>query len=884
MTSLLPMVVSNVLFAAGLALVALVVTRCWRSPQLAHALWALVLIKLITPPVAVYPLPDGWLDEGVEPAADGPLEGGDAISLVESPPPAIVPGDLTDTVVESVPPDLKPEPIAPSVTPAIEAVDTTEAKPSKGLWKQILTGVRSNWDQILLSIWGLGSLAYILASMHGIRQFKRLLSASVGAPDEVASASSRLARKLGLNRCPPIRVIEMPIPPLVWSLGIRPIVLLPSGLLKGLKEPQRDSVLAHELAHVRRRDDLVRWLEIVTLFIFWWNPLAWLARCKLREAEEECCDAWVVWMLPHERRDYGEALLKTIEFLTDRPVMRVTGGSTFGSAFYKRRIEMILKQNISRKMSWKASVLVATFAVCILPAAAQIRSNEEGNGVDKALRSAGEASGEQTTDSMSLPNQLDPQLVLGSIVDTQGRAIAGAKLFARFYGRHGLDRPKWGSECSTRNEGRFALSVPSAEKFEGKHVFGDFVWIRSTGHDLKVVSLKRDFLGQDEEPEITLAPQSSIQFVINGPDGNPIKGALVEPWLYRGSLVPENIRNEFAVRSDREGKVRLTAVPRDQLKAVRVTTKEFGSQDFRLLDKTVSEHVLQLGKPGTLLVRLIGVHASKIKKANAGITDVKSFHADALVRTAGLDSNRQTNGLAKLRNGEFLFSKLAPGAGNLTIMVEPSLPFRPRIGHMPNERGRKVPLEVEIVSEQRTEVEIPIERALQIEGVVRETGTKVPIPDVFVSVRDGQNMSNAVYTDAKGKFKAFVLPDVGERISVQIVDLPNPFVVPGKPTFYFPIKLKVGMFKLDLPPIDVDRGRSLLGTLIDGKGQAVSGTKLSVSSSRNQRNYGQVITDRDGNFTFTQLPQRVPLTFTDEGKKRLDIVKEDPFTLRISKK
>ena len=55
---------------------------------------------------------------------------------------------------------------------------------------------------------------------------------------------------------------------------------------------EQDAVLAHELAHLKRRDHWVRRLEAIVLGLYWWYPGAWWARRQLERAEEECCDAW----------------------------------------------------------------------------------------------------------------------------------------------------------------------------------------------------------------------------------------------------------------------------------------------------------------------------------------------------------------------------------------------------------------------------------------------------------------------------------------------------------------------------------------------------------------------------------------------------------------
>jgi beta-lactamase regulating signal transducer with metallopeptidase domain len=67
-----------------------------------------------------------------------------------------------------------------------------------------------------------------------------------------------------------------------------PVLLLPRDLLDELTPDERDALLAHELAHVRRRDHWVRLLELAATALFWWYPVAWWARAALRRAEERC--------------------------------------------------------------------------------------------------------------------------------------------------------------------------------------------------------------------------------------------------------------------------------------------------------------------------------------------------------------------------------------------------------------------------------------------------------------------------------------------------------------------------------------------------------------------------------------------------------------------
>jgi beta-lactamase regulating signal transducer with metallopeptidase domain len=65
----------------------------------------------------------------------------------------------------------------------------------------------------------------------------------------------------------------------------------------------------HELAHGKRRDHGVVWIELAAGVIWWWNPVFWHVRSRLREQAELSCDAWVISALPHGRRAYAESLL-----------------------------------------------------------------------------------------------------------------------------------------------------------------------------------------------------------------------------------------------------------------------------------------------------------------------------------------------------------------------------------------------------------------------------------------------------------------------------------------------------------------------------------------------------------------------------------------------
>ena len=92
-------------------------------------------------------------------------------------------------------------------------------------------------------------------------------------------------------------------------------------------------ILAHELAHLRRRDHWVRAVELIVSTIYWWNPLVWVIRRQIHQAEDLCCDAWVRWAFPDCTKRYAEVVLKTAESLNASQVSTAAAAGQSVSAF-----------------------------------------------------------------------------------------------------------------------------------------------------------------------------------------------------------------------------------------------------------------------------------------------------------------------------------------------------------------------------------------------------------------------------------------------------------------------------------------------------------------------------------------------------------------------
>ena len=181
--------------------------------------------------------------------------------------------------------------------------------------------------------------------------------------------ADELARRLGLRRCPDVWLVHGAVSPMVWALGRRPRLLFPAGLLDRLDEAGRAALLAHELAHVRRRDHWVRLLELAATGLYWWLPVLWWARRELHEAEEQCCDAWGVWALGGDGRPYALALLQAAAFVSHArwPLPAGASGGVGQLSHLKRRLEMVMQGKTSRSLSWAGLGVVCGLGLLLLP-------------------------------------------------------------------------------------------------------------------------------------------------------------------------------------------------------------------------------------------------------------------------------------------------------------------------------------------------------------------------------------------------------------------------------------------------------------------------------------------------------------------------------------
>ncbi len=167
-------------------------------------------------------------------------------------------------------------------------------------------------------------------------------------------AALRAASPLSLNL--PIPAMSSPARLEPGVFGIRkPVLLLPEGILDRLTPAQFQAIIAHELCHVQRRDNLAAAIHMVVEALYWFHPLVWWIQARLVEERERACDEEVLRMTG-DPLDYAEGILNVCKLYLESPLVCVSGVT--GSNL-KRRVEAIMMNCGALKMNFGRKVLLA---------------------------------------------------------------------------------------------------------------------------------------------------------------------------------------------------------------------------------------------------------------------------------------------------------------------------------------------------------------------------------------------------------------------------------------------------------------------------------------------------------------------------------------------
>jgi bla regulator protein BlaR1 len=207
----------------------------------------------------------------------------------------------------------------------------------------------------LAVVWLSGIAVVVLGWYVRWRGISAAMRASVPLREGREVESLRLLeRAAGMSKQVEIRTSLSSLEPGILGI-VHPILVWPEGISERLGDAHLEAVLAHELSHVRRRDNLTAVMHMVVEAIFWFHPMVWWMGVRLLQERERACDEQVL-ELGGDRKVYAECILKICEFCVGSPLDFVSGVT---GADLKKRIVSIMATKSARNLDFSRKLLLS---------------------------------------------------------------------------------------------------------------------------------------------------------------------------------------------------------------------------------------------------------------------------------------------------------------------------------------------------------------------------------------------------------------------------------------------------------------------------------------------------------------------------------------------
>ena len=381
MNALVQIGLSNAMACGVMAIVLLPIACLLQRPAVTHALCVLILLKLFTPPLFSFAV--NWVptDSGAARSSSEHRAVEDEITSRPNSGSIAVPAESANEQSSTTADDRESNESGARST-SILPISPPPPHPPLPWQTEIWNALANHWPACLFAAWAASSLLLGAVTLGRVFRLKSAVQRATVSGPSVDQDVQLLADRLGIRRIPRVRFIAGTAPPMLLSIFGRPEVVIPIQLWDRLARGQQQTLLVHELSHLRRGDHWVRCLEILATCVYWWHPATWLARRAFREAEEQCCDAWVVWAMPDSSRTYMSTLLDAIDFMLEgaRPPkmakhMLASGMGQFHNL--QRRLTMVRQRIVQRRLTgpgWTAVVLISAVA---LPLGARLARGDD---------------------------------------------------------------------------------------------------------------------------------------------------------------------------------------------------------------------------------------------------------------------------------------------------------------------------------------------------------------------------------------------------------------------------------------------------------------------------------------------------------------------------
>jgi uncharacterized protein (TIGR03435 family) len=277
----------------------------------------------------------------------------------------LLPFDLLVNVCRGLAPAV---PAVPTILGPVFDTVTAPLQPGRVFVQTQFTGQPDDMavplGSIFVVVWAVGTLAMGLRWLAGWLRLRRLVRGQRGGHERIRikTVVDRIASRMKVS-APDVAVSAESVEPGIFGI-IHPMLLWPRDLMNRLTEAEAEAVVAHELCHVRRRDNLTGAAHELVQALFWFHPLLPTVGRRLHREREQACDEEVL-LSGHLRRTYAESIVKTCEFCTLAPQGALVGAT----GHLRDRIVAILGHEAPRRQSVRTPLLTAGVFLLLAPVA-----------------------------------------------------------------------------------------------------------------------------------------------------------------------------------------------------------------------------------------------------------------------------------------------------------------------------------------------------------------------------------------------------------------------------------------------------------------------------------------------------------------------------------
>lgn len=558
------------------------------SPNFRYWLWCIVLLRLCLPMNLTLPI---GLEQHFRHFAKR-----FALVLMERPTPP--------RMAENV------QPIIPLPAENYEAVNYASVIEPVSAAAAIETA--SSAPQIAISE-SIGLSWFVLVIIFGgaiIWRFLRIKNRLKKCPaierSDLVALCNRLCIDLGIKQQVQLRYMNIESADSPAAIGIfRPKVFLPRRIVEQWSLKEIEPILLHELAHIKRYDLVVNWLQMIVQVVYFFHPLVWLTNRKIRQLREEICDDVAIQRIGAQRKRYGKSILRVMEETRREPAFGFAGiGFIERKSSLARRIVRIMsdKYRLHPRMTVFSSVVLLLISIlCISLASERLESAEsakEGN--TKHEESQARATVMPEVEFLSpdvLPVPVEPNVfnIRGIVVNRNAKSIKGAAVTVRSRDRKSL-------KMTTGSDGRFVFEPLREGWWEILVEAKGYAHITLEECTIKIPRLK------DDEIELILDRPVEMRGKVVNETGQPISGAIVivaREWTADGKNCIQGHLTQDIFETTTDGKGQFSFNQLKPGKVSLVVEHPDYAETIEIFKSDAKDVVIKLDHGGTIRGRIV---------------------------------------------------------------------------------------------------------------------------------------------------------------------------------------------------------------------------------------------------------------------------------------